>query len=268
MTQTDIIDITFDLETADTAVTAAPLQLAAVAWLRNAELSYQTGGRRDPFLRQKDIYNDNENENENGEALVAYSRHCDLTAAWMDGLTVSSDTQQWWSRQKDEVRRAVTGDPRSRLTPEELWQTFFAWTEAVRERTGARHLVLWCQGQDFDIAMMRYQAHRYGLRLPVSQYSLRDCRTLALELALLFDRTPHADAPSRTPRPLTPDELFSAPSREPYRHLPPLPATALAAAAPFAAADTLQPHEPLYDALRSSWSTWHAIQELRLMVNG
>ena len=28
MTQTDIIDITLDLETADTAVTAAPLQLA------------------------------------------------------------------------------------------------------------------------------------------------------------------------------------------------------------------------------------------------
>ena len=186
----------------------------------------------------------------------------------MDGLTVSGDTQQWWSRQKDEVRRAVTGDPRSRLTPRELWQTFFAWTEAVRERTGARHLVLWCQGQDFDIAMMRYQAHRYGLRLPVSQYSLRDCRTLALELALLRDRTPH-DAARRCadPRPLTPDELFSAPSREPYRHLPPLPATALAAAAPFAAAGTLQPHEPLYDALRSSWSTWHALRELR-PVNG
>ena len=221
----DIIDITFDLETADTAVTAAPLQLAAVAWQRHmpVEIGYA------PWLTE-------------GGKPVCYNRHADLTQGMMDGLTISADTAAWWSRQSPAVQRAAAGSPADRLAPRDLWQTFFAWVEAVGRQTGARHTVLWCQGQDFDIAMLRHAARRYGLALPVTQYSFRDARTLALETTLCASH-------------VTADMLFDDPKGAPYEWYPAMPASEAGLTAGAA-------HDALYDAMRTAWGTWHCLRRI------
>lgn len=226
-----IIDITFDLETCDVTPSAAPMQLAAVAWDRT-----RIKADGDPFLRDEaPVSADSPAE----ALLLLFNRRADLTAAVMDGLSFSQDTIDFWSRQRIEAKREVMGtEPSQRLSPEELWRTFFAWCEAVKGRTGSDHICLWCQGQDFDIPMMKHCATKYGLQMPFNQYSFRDCRTLALEAALTArDRA---------------DEIFRHPKTEPYRLLPPMPDYL-----------TGYSHDAAFDCIRSTWSTWHVLLQMK-----
>lgn len=216
-----ILDITFDLETCDVTPTAAPLQLAAVAWDRTKK-----DAEGDPFLRD-------------GKQLIAFNMRCDLTEAVMDGLTFSQNTIDFWSRQPRKTQQRVIGTESDiRLSPKELWYAFFDWCDSLKDETDSDHIVLWCQGQDFDIPMMKHCAAKYGLKMPFNQYSFRDCRTLAFEMALTTeDRI---------------DEMFRYPKSAPYDYLPPIP-------------EALQgySHDALFDCIRSTWSVWHILNKIK-----
>lgn len=219
-----ILDITFDLETCDVTPTAAPMQLAAVAWDRT-----RTEADRDPFLRLGEDF----------KAIRMFDFRCDLTEAVMDGLTFSQDTISFWSRQPRETQQRVIGsDTDHRFSPKDLYRQFFDWISDVKEDKEADHVVLWCQGQDFDIPMMKHCVAKYGLQMPFNQYSFRDCRTLAFEVALMqADRT---------------DDIFRHPKSAPYEALPSIP-------------DYLAgySHDAAFDCIRSTWSVWNIMLRLR-----
>jgi hypothetical protein len=211
-----ILDITFDLETCDVSPSAAPMQLAALAWDRESTDD-------DPFLRTSD------------GSLMSFDERTDLACAVMDGFTFSQSTIDFWSRQKPEVQAVVTDPSRPKLSPQQLYERFFQWITDTKQAYGADYIVLWCQGMDFDIAMMKYAADKFKLKLPVNQYGYRDARTVAFEAAVRRGNDV--------------DDLFHRPKAAPYEYLPPLP-------------DTLNgySHDALFDCIRTTWSTWHLIR--------
>ena len=219
-----LLDITFDLETCDVSPSAAPMQLAAIAWNRYVPVD----GDADPFMR------DGDNE------LHIFDERTDLSFCVMDGYSFSQDTIDFWSRQKPEVQAIVTDTDRQKLSPRQLYERFFRWITEAKEQYKADHVALWCQGQDFDIPMMKFAASKYGLRMPVSQYSFGDARTLAFSFAL-------KDAERA-------DDVYRRPKVAPYEALPPIP-------------EQLDgySHDAVYDCIRTTWSTWHLLYRMRLL---
>ena len=221
-----IIDITFDLETCDVSPSAAPLQLAAIAWDRTTRKPISIDTPTDPFLRDKEDHE-----------LCIFNERVDLACAVMDGFTFNQDTIDFWARQEPEVQAVVVNGDRQKLSPQMLYESFFKWLTTMKEMFEADHLVLWCQGQDFDIPMMKYAAMKFGLKIPVNQYSYRDARTIAFEMAATnADRI---------------DEVFSQPKTAPYEFLPPIPDNLMGYS-----------HDAVFDCIRTAWSTWNFLMEL------
>lgn len=182
------IDITFDFETCSTAPDAAPMQLAAVAWDRNA-----TGEH--PFFDE------------------TFNIGIDLRTCVVEGFSFDQETIDFWSRQNGAAKQSVTEDE---CWPVDIaFQRFCEWVETTKERHDTETTCLWCQGQDFDFPILKTIARRFGLKMPAHQHYFRDCRTFVLEAALLLTST--GQFPKQA------DEIMEKPMRA-YDMLPTIPA--------------------------------------------
>jgi len=222
---------------------AAIMQVAIVPWLRDAETNPFTGH----------------------EGLEPKVWHVDLRSCVMEGFEFDAETIKWWARQSDEAKRSV-----SMGTPEDICNVAYdiiMWLRGCVRAYDLQSLCLWCQGMDFDIAILRSLCRRYDLDLDelVPHTRFRDCRTVILEAALLqaqrirlhdiacasdilVDGSP---VPATAP---TPAEILKDPKKA-YDLYDPLP-NVLPPSTPREA------HDALYDALRSSWNTWQALRWL------
>jgi len=215
------IDITIDFETCALTTNAAPLSVAAVAWER-------AGGI--PFLDERGV-----------EPFVGYF---DLRDAFMLGMDISRDTQQWWREQGDRARRSLLeGRPRPVVA---VLRDLLDW---IRLRavagTQADSFCLWSQGTDFDIALLRNLCRfffDYGIEEIVPHTSFRDCRTVILEAARTI-------CSSRSALSVTEQDILQDPSR----------AYTLFADLPQEYASGGEAHDALYDCRRSTWYTWQAL---------
>ena len=231
MTNNKHLDITFDLETAGRTANAAVMQVAAVAWRRDAE--------SDPF------YDD----------MIIYNEHIDLRTCLVDGFEFDPETVTWWSRRSDAAKRAVcAGLPEP---VEEVFNRFLYWMKAVAKNTDAASVCLWCQGSDFDTAILRNICHRYDLDdlddiIPHTQ--LRDARTLILEAALIEARRSIEGKSTRANGIVLPDQILAG-SYDVYKMFDPLPDRYT---------NNSVAHDALYDALRTSWNTWQALRWISL----
>ena len=219
----ELLDITFDLETCDVSPSAAPMQLAAVAWDRYAPAEADA----DPFMRD-------------GDELRIFDERTDLSFCVMEGYSFSQDTIDFWARQEPEVQAIVTDTGRPKLSPRQLYERFFRWILDTKQAFGAEHVALWCQGQDFDIPMMKYAASKYGMKMPVSQYSFSDARTLAFAFALKD--------------PGNADYVYLRPKTAPYEALPPVPEHLGG-----------HSHDAVFDCIRTTWNTWQLLYRMRLL---
>ena len=242
------IDITFDLETAGRTANCAVMQVAAVAWQRDAE--------SDPFY-------------EDDMEHYMYNEHIDLRTCLVDGFEFEPETVAWWSQRSEAAKRAVcAGLPEP---VEEVFTSFLHWIEYVVKATGANSVCLWCQGSDFDIAILRNICHRYDLHLEdiIAHTQFRDARTVILESAhARYRKEIREDNKSVnggekiiTSRmingemiPCDPDKFLENPS-EAYKMFDPLPDRY---------ANGSEGHDALYDAMRTSWNTWQALRWLSL----
>lgn len=227
------LDITFDLETCAVTANAAVMQVAAVAWTRNAD--------GDPFSFEHD-----------GVAFerdIVFNEHVDLRTCVVDGFDFEPATVQWWTRQSEAARQAVCDGLAEPV--KEVFARFIQWIEEVMKITGAKSVCLWCQGMDFDGAILYNVCRKYGLKLPFRHQQLRDSRTVILEAAVIqAQRNKGADGSvSRGASVPSPDEIL-ADDRMAYSLYPQLPGRFLQGEA----------HDALYDAIRSSWNTWQALR--------
>lgn len=235
------IDITFDLETAGRTANAAVMQVAAVAWRRDAD--------DNPFY-------------EDDMERYIYNEYIDLRTCLVEGFEFEPATVQWWSQRSEAAKRAVcAGLPEP---VEEVFVRFLHWIECVKKATGADTVNLWAQGSDFDTSILRNICHRYDIDLEdtVAHTQFRDCRTIILEGALVEAGRLHMEAVAKAetliagqpfPQPVVTQQAILDEPAKAYVLFDPLPDDI---------AQGSEAHDALYDALRSSWNTWQALRWL------
>lgn len=213
------LDVTFDLETCALCPTAAVLSLGAVAWNRAGETT--------PFIMAdgKD------------DLSAQYYTHVDLRSSFLDGFTFEQSTADWWAKQNDAAKKAVLendNDMFSCLPIKDVIVGFVEWLRDRKEDSGADSVCLWCQGSDFDIAILRNICHKYNLEIPVNHTNFRDHRTFFLEgVRTICDRS---------------GAEFN--EKEAYKMVEQYEGKGA-------------PHDPIFDCKRSIYSTWQMMKHLR-----
>ena len=165
----NILDITIDFETCALCPTAAVMSVGTVAWNREAEES--------PFTFEGFTLPD----------LFVYYKHVDMRSQFVDGFTFDNDTAKWWAQNSEEAKRAVLDYDDTPLMPiRHVIENLLEWMKEVKEMVGAKQVILWSQGSDFDIAILRNICYKYNIEIPVPYKNFRDHRTFFLEGAKMI----------------------------------------------------------------------------------
>ena len=177
-----MIDITFDFETCALSPNAAVMSMAAVAWDRNGEDT--------PFYTDDNILK-----------YPTYSAHVDLRSMFIDGFDFDKRISDWWASQSDEAKAnvlAADNYDEPCLPIKDVVENFFSWVSAVEKSMESSDANLWCQGSDFDIAILRNICNKYHIDLPIKHNNFRDHRTFYMEGAkIICDIAGAKFAPSR-----------------------------------------------------------------------
>lgn len=223
---------------------AAPMQVAMVPWARENET--------DPFLFED-------------AGTVPYVGYVDLRSCVVDGFDFDPDTIRWWASRNMKAKEAVCkGEPDS---VDNVLIGMLNYIRELRAKYELDSICVWCQGMDFDIAILRNLCRKYGVELEedIPHTSFRDCRTVILEAAHVRYRKEIREA-NKDLRggdkittsmmiggemvPIDPDKYLEYPNQA-YEMFAPLPDRY---------ASGSEAHDALYDAYRSSWNTWQALR--------
>lgn len=223
------LDITIDFETCAMTANAAVMQVAMVPWLRDNDA--------DPFsFDDMDIY----------EGCV------DLRTCVVDGFDFDPETIKWWSERNLKAKEAVTkGEPKA---VDDVLIGMLNYIRELKEKHALTSIFVWCQGMDFDIAILRNLCRKYGVKLEedIPHTSFRDCRTVILEAALIEASRSLNGKSTRANGIILPEQILAG-SYDVYKMFDSLPERYSAGS---------EAHDALYDALRSSWNTWQALKWL------
>lgn len=228
------IDITFDLETCATTANAAVMQVAAVAWDRQATdnpFAVQNGGVTVEYPH-----------------CVSFNEHVDLRSCVVDGFDFDPATVQWWARQSDAAKEAVTDGLAEPIR--EVFERFVLWIKQTMRDSKADSVCLWCQGMDFDGAILRNICHKYDIELPFRYQQFRDCRSIILENAITICRIKDGINSYEDGHLVSAEDILQKPCKA-YDICKPLPAE-------YGSKDRV--HDAVYDCIRSSWYTWQALR--------
>lgn len=223
------LDITIDFETCAMSADAAPMQVAMVPWARENET--------DPFLFAE-------------TDTVPYVGYADLRSCVVDGFDFDPATIRWWSERNDKAKEAVCDGFAEPVS--DMLVGMLDYIRRIVKKYDLESLCLWCQGTDFDIAILRSMCRRYDISLDevVPHTQFRDCRTLILEAAVIEAGRSLRGTGSRACGMILPHQILAG-SYDVYKMFEPLPDCY---------AGGSEAHDALYDAMRSSWNTWQALR--------
>lgn len=225
------LDFTIDFETCALTANAAVMQVAVVPWNR--------GDGVDPFLG-RDV----------AEPFVGY---VDLRTCVVDGFDFDPATVKWWSERSGKAKDAVTKGLAEPVT--DVLMGVLDYIRGIVAQFQLESVCLWCQGEDVDIAILRNMCRKYDVDLEdiVPHTSFRDCRTVILEAALREAERSVQGKSTMAAGIVLPSQVLAG-SYDTYRMFAPLPER-------YADGEA---HDALFDAVRSSWNTWQALNWLRL----
>lgn len=146
--QTNTVHVMLDLETMDTAETAAIVSVSAVAFKLEAGLF---------------------------KSLGEFDLAVDLDTSVSSGGTMSADNVQWWLQQPEVSRNAVL------TNTETLHFALHAFTNYLcdlRKANEPQHLLIWGNGADFDNLILASAYKRTGIPQPWNFRDNRCFRTL------------------------------------------------------------------------------------------
>lgn len=154
------LHVTIDLETASLKSNAAIIQIAAVAWDVDAKT----------MKKRPSLYD--------GTNPYIFNEHADLCTCLVNGLDFDHDTIQWWASQSDEAKANLV-DSNFELVPiKDMIIDFYEWIRATQKAFHADEVIIWAQGTDSDIAILRTVSQILGIKdLPWEYFNVRDSRT-------------------------------------------------------------------------------------------
>ena len=226
-----ILDITVDLETLALTPNAAILQIAAVAWQRDAEDT--------PFFLTHWKDEDGSEHSKMAEHYI-FDNKIDLRSCVALNMDFDQKTVAFWSTQKPEVKHAVLYSEDCVYVLSEALNSFMAWASELASELDKEgcSICLWSQGSDFDIAILRNACHKCGLTDQFDKVfphtSFRDARTFILEIGRTVT-APHF-------YPLSDNTVV--PDKDIYQALPPFEGENLT-------------HDALYDCQKTTWQVWN-----------
>jgi exodeoxyribonuclease VIII len=117
-----------------------------------------------------------------------FYRIVDLDSSIRAGLTVDGSTLSWWLKQSETARAEVARQPRAPLDQAlaDFAQFFIA---------GGGHTIVWAQGADFDIAILRVAFAAVNIARPWEYNNVRDSRTIFDAARLLGLPVPKIELP-------------------------------------------------------------------------
>lgn len=220
-----MLDITIDFETCSLCPTAAVMSIGAVAWRRDEETS--------PFYQLKDGTQD---------PTSVFSCHIDLRSMFINGFTFDEKTAAWWKAKTDEAKASLLNNDSYELPcrPIEVAvKDLFEWAQDFKKEQDEQDICLWAQGSDFDIAILRYICHKFGIDMPLPHTGFRDHRTFIYEAARLIYKA----------RGESYDTSKAYDIVEDYKNI-----------------DKGAEHDPVFDCKRSIYSTWQMMRTLAFMT--
>lgn len=152
---TETPNIALDIETLSTQPTAAIISIAARVFTFTAESPVCCDSVATEFT-----------------ALVS------ATSCAMDGLHFDMDTVRWWSEQS-----SLAKAPFEQLTGQEIpiikaLDGLTTFIEHIRALSPDNKILVWCQGTDFDIPILRNAYNVvWEVREPWHRHEIRDART-------------------------------------------------------------------------------------------
>ena len=160
------LDVLVDVETLSLRSTAAIIQIAAKTFTLDGS-------------KTKEFTDDKKTESH-------FVKNVNATTCAMYGMSFDQGTIEWWSKQEaKENFKTEWGEPISYVLSE-----FNEWLEQWQKDSKADELMIWTQGTDFDIAVLR-NAYRVVFgdekSIPWHFRNVRDARTYFLETARVFE---------------------------------------------------------------------------------
>ena len=127
------------------------------------------------------------------EEYAPFYETIDATSCAMAGLAFDMETVKFWSEMPDEAKSAIMEKPR--VSIRQALEDFVAYLEILKAMNQADELIIWVQGSDFDIPVLKSAMYKVlGLTpetLPWKHRNIRDARTFMLEsLSLVYPDTP------------------------------------------------------------------------------
>lgn len=184
------INVVVDIETLSLRPDAAIISIAAV-----------------PFMLDKESLDNNDKYGYTGvpafdemtkdiscpEEYAPFYETIDATSCAMAGLAFDMETVKFWSEMPDEAKSAIMEKPR--VSIRQALEDFVAYLENLKAQHKTDELIIWIQGSDFDIPVLKNAMYKVlGLTpetLPWRYRNIRDARTFMLEsLSLVYPDTP------------------------------------------------------------------------------
>lgn len=127
------------------------------------------------------------------EEYAPFYETIDATSCAMAGLAFDMETVKFWSEMPDEAKSAIMEKPR--VSIRQALEDLVAYLEYLKAQHKADELIIWVQGSDFDIPVLKNAMYKVlGLTpetLPWKHRNIRDARTFMLELlSLVYPDTP------------------------------------------------------------------------------
>lgn len=159
------IDVMIDLETTSCRQDAGILSISMI-----------------PFEINMDY---DEGREEDREKFPIFHKTVNLNSCFFGGHHFDPGTQDWWSKQKPEVKERMMNGVQIQEAVKELYDSLKNYGEEYE-------LYPWSKGTDFDFPILEYCFEKYlGEKAPYKYYNKRDVRTFISEFTdirnMVFD---------------------------------------------------------------------------------
>lgn len=185
------INVVVDIETLSLRPDAAIISIAAVPFILDkeglekcAKYGY-TGVPAFDEIIKKEVSDMN--------LYPPFYETIDATSCAMAGLAFDMETVKFWSEMPDASKSAILDS--LHVSIRQALEDFVAYLENLKMPHQADELIIWTQGSDFDIPILKNAMYKVlGLTpetLPWKHRNIRDARTFMLEsLSLVYPDTP------------------------------------------------------------------------------
>lgn len=152
MKANEIPNIALDIETLSTQPTAAIISIAARV-----------------FTFSQGALNDDRSK---FTCLVSAS------SCAMEGMHFDMDTVHWWEQQSTAAKAPYEAMSGQSIPICKALDSITKFIDQVRATSPNNKILIWCQGTDFDIPILKHAYHKcLGWKAPWSHHELRDART-------------------------------------------------------------------------------------------